>query len=206
MPTNDTTNYFILFLIGILLIGGLYVVFSKPTTLVQENYQYSNGQTTFNVSKVSDIETYIPLNIGTLDTIIYTLALRNDPLSLEDIPVEGMVNTRIFGDEEVYVTINPNANLSSKTTIAALEIDKVIDNDYLYSIPVHSAMTQENVQGYPVKSCYDATDASTVIWLTLGSETKVYTEEYCIIIVGTNEDEIIRAADRFIYQLLGIMK
>ena len=67
-------------------------------------------------------------------------------------------------------------------------------------------MTLENKFGYPVKSCYDGTDASTVIWLTLGSETKVYTEEYWISIVGTDEDELIRAADRMIYQLLGIMQ
>lgn len=203
---QDNIGYFLLVLIGILIVGGVYVFFSEPATAVQDNYQYSNGETTFNVTKVSETETYIPLNIGILGGVGYTLALRNDPLSLEDIPVEGAINTRIFNDEEIYVTINPHANLTSKTTIAALEIDKVIDNEYLYNIPVHSAMTQENDDGYPVKSCYDGTDSSTVIWLTLGSETKVYTEEYCIIIVGTTEDEIIRAADRFIYQLLGIMQ
>ncbi len=201
-----TAGYVLLSLIGILLAGGVYVFFSEPTTAVQDNYQYKNGETTFNVSKVSDTETYIPLNIGTLDTIGYTLVLRNDPLSLEDIPVEGSINTRIYGDEEIYVTLNPNADLSSKATIAALEIDKIIDNEYLYNIPVHSAMTLENEQGYPVKSCYDGTDTTTIIWLTLGTETKVYTEEYCIIIVGTDEDELIRAADRMVYQLLGIMQ
>ncbi len=206
MSQHDSTSYFILVLIGILLIGGVYVFFSEPTTAVQDNYQYSNGETLFNVTKVSETETHIPLNVGTLNTVIFTLVLRKDPLSLEDIPVEGTINTRIFGDEEIYVTINPDANLTSKTTVAALEIDKVIDNDYLYGIPVHSAMTQENTDGYPVKSCYDGSDTSTVIWLTLGSETKVYTEEYCIIIVGTSEDEIIRATDRFLYSLLGIMK
>ena len=203
---KDVTGYVLLVFIGILLAAGIYVFFSEPRTAVQDNYQYSNGETTFNVTKVSDTETYIPLNIGVLSPVVYTISLRNDPLSLEDISVEGIINTRIYGDEEIYVTINPNANLSSKTTIAALEIDKIIDNEYLYAIPVRSAMTQENEQGYPIKSCYDGTDTSTVIWLTLGSETKVYTDEYCIIIVGTNEDEIIRAADRMLYQLLGIME
>lgn len=203
---NDGVKYFIIFLISILLVGGIYILFSEPNTAVEDNYQYSNGNSIFNVTKVSDTETHVPVNIGVLNDVIYTLVLRNDPLSLGDIPVEGAINTRIYGDEEIYVTINPNAGLTSKTTIAALEIDRTIDNDYLYGIPVHSAMTQENAQGYPVKSCYDGTDASTVIWLTLGSETKVYTEEYCIIIVGTDENEIIRATDRFLYQLLGIMK
>lgn len=202
---RDSATYFIYVLIGLLLVGGVYVFFSEPTTAVQDNYQYSNGETIFNVTKVSDTETHIPLNIGVLNPVVYTLILRNDPLSVEKIPVEGTLNTRIFGDEEIYVTINPEANLTSRTTIAALEIDTVIDNDYLYGIPVHSAMTQENDDGFPVKSCRDGSDSSTVIWLTLGSETIVYTDEYCIIIVGTTEDEIIKATDRFLYSLLGII-
>jgi len=203
---KDSLGYILLIFIGILLAAGVYVFFNEPQTAVQDNYQYSNGEDVFNVTKVSETETYIPLSIGVLEPLIYVIGLRNDPLSLEDIPVEGVINTRIYGDEEIYVTINPHANLSSKTSIAALEIDKIIDNEYLYDIPVHSAMTLVNEYGYPVKSCYDGKDSSTVIWLTLGSETKVYTDEYCIIIVGTTEDEIIRAADRFIYQLLGIME
>ena len=203
--TSDRAGYVALVFLGILLAAGVYVFFSEPTTAVLDNYLYSNGESTFNVTKLSNIESFITLYVGK-DETPYMINMRNDPLSLEDIPVEGTINTRIFGDEEVYITINPHANLSSKVTIAALEIDKVIDNQYLYNIPVHSAMTLANEEGYPVKSCYDGTDSSTVIWLTLGSETKVYTDEYCIIVVGTDEDEIIRAADRLSYQLLGIMK
>jgi len=198
-------GYFILILIGILLTVGVYVFFTEPATGVEDNYQYSNGESVFNVTKVSETETYITLYVG-VEEYPYAIALRNDPLSLEDIPVEGTVHTRIYGDEGIYVTVNPLANLSSKVTVAALEIDKIIDNEYLYNIPVLSAMTLENEDGFPVVSCYDATDAVTVILLTLGSETIVYTDEYCIVIVGTTEDEIIRAADRFLYELLGIMQ
>ncbi|MSR86359.1 hypothetical protein EXS74_03105 [Candidatus Woesearchaeota archaeon] len=201
---KDNLGYVLFVFIGILIAAGIYVFFHDPITAVDDNYQYSNGETIFNVTKVNDIETYITLYVGQNEQA-YAIGLRNDPLSLEDIPVYGAVNTRIYGDSEVYITINPEANLSSKTTIAALEIDKIIDNELLYNIPVSSAMTMPNTLGYPIKSCSSGTDTTTIIWLTLGSETQVYTENYCIIIVGTNEDEIIRAADRFVYQLLGIM-
>ncbi len=201
---KDNTGILIVILIVITVAAGLYIFLSSPETAVQDNYQYSNGQQIFNVTKVNDIETYITLYIGK-DEMPYIIGLRNDPLSLEDIIVDGAVNTRIINDDIVYVTINPNANLTSKTTIAALEIDKIIDNDYLYGITVSSAMTLPNDYGYPEVSCYDGTDSQTVIFLTLGDETKVYTDEYCIIIVGTDEDNLIRATDRFIYQLLGIM-
>ena len=202
---KDNAGYVLLVFIGILLAAGIFIFFHDPVTAVEDNYQYSNGKTLFNVTKVSDTETFITLYVGKNEQP-YAIDMRNDPLSLENITVEGMVNTRIYGDDIVYITINPNANLSAKTTIAALEIDKIIDNPLLYNISVRSAMTLPNDYGYPVKSCSDGTDTSTVIWLTLGSETTVYTENYCIVVVGTNEDELIRAADRLVYQLLGIMK
>ncbi len=201
---KDNLGYVLLVFIGILVAAGVYVFFTDPATAVQDNYQYSNGETIFNVTKVNDIETYITLYVGQNEQP-YAIGLRNDPLSLEDIPVYGAVNTRIYGDSQVYITLNPEANLSSKTTIAALEIDKIIDNERLYNIPVSSAMTLPNTLGYPIKNCNSGTDNTTIIWLTLGSDTQVYTEDYCIVIVGTSEDEIIRAADRFDYQLLGIM-
>ena len=191
-------------LMGMLVLFGAYVFFSDTGAVVMDNYQYSNGDSVFDVQKVSEIETYITLLIS-MDQLTYTIGLRNDPLSLEDIPVEGNINTRIFDDSQAWITINPEAGLTGKTTVAALEIDKVIDNEYLYGIPVSSAMTQE-YGDYPVKSCNDATSDETVIYLTLGSETIVYTDEYCIIVVGTDEDEIIRAADRLVLTLLGIMK
>ena len=192
-------------LVVAILLGGYVYFFMGGSSEVAGVYEYSNGETVFEVNKVSEIETFITLLVGAPESYEYTIAMRNDPLSLEDIPSQGTYHTRIHNDEAVYITIHPEANLTSRTTIAALEIDKIIDNPYLYEIPVYSANTQENDYGYPVVDCGDATDSYTVIFLTLGSETTVFAEEHCIYIVGTDEDEIIRAADRFIYSLLGIM-
>ncbi len=205
MKEDNKIIFFVLVLIGILLGFGVYVFFDEPETYVENNYVYSNGEQMFNVTKVGPNESYVQLYVGNEGTS-YMLGLRNDPESLEDIPVEGVLNTRIYNDEQIWLTINPNANLSSRTTVAVLEVDKVIDNENLYAIPANAAMTMENTYGFPVKSCYDGNDKSTVIFFTLGSETKVYTDEYCIIIVGTTEDEIIRAADRFVLTLLGVME
>jgi hypothetical protein len=187
-----------------LVVFGAFVFFTEPKTGVLDNYKYTNGYTIFDVQKVNEIETYITLLVGETAQE-YTIGLRNDPLSLEDIPVTGNIVTRIHDDERIYITINPYANLTAKTTVAALEINSIIDNENLYGIPVLSAMTQEYLD-YPVKSCYDGTSQETVIWLTLGVETQVYTDGYCIIISGETEDDIIRAADRFLLTLLGIMK
>ena len=105
---KDNSGYVALVFIGILIAAGIYIFLNDPVTAVEDNYQYSNGKTVFNVTKVSDIETYITLYI-TKNEYPYVLGLRNDPLSLEDIPVYGTVNTRIYGDSEVYITIHPEA-------------------------------------------------------------------------------------------------
>src|SRR3989344_706160 len=99
---KDNLGYVLFVFIGILVAAGIYIFFNDPTTAVEDNYQYSNGETIFNVTKVNDIETYITLYVGQNEEP-YAIGLRTDPLSLEDIPVYGSVNTRIYGDSEVYV-------------------------------------------------------------------------------------------------------
>ncbi|MBI5797377.1 hypothetical protein HZA98_00550 [Candidatus Woesearchaeota archaeon] len=205
MGSKDSAGIIVIVLIVLLLLAGVYVFIQKPTTAVLHNYQYGNGNSIFNVTKVSNSDTRITIYVGS-DQQPYDLILRNDPLSLENISVSGTVNTRIFNAKHVFITINPEANLSGKTTLAALEIDKIIDNPLLYNLSTTSAMTLPNDMGYPEVSCYDATSERSVILLTLGSETQVFTDGYCIIIEGTTEDNIIRAADRFDLTLLGIMK
>jgi hypothetical protein len=204
---TDNVRRILVVLFLILIAFGSFVIFNAPETAVLNNYQYTNGFAVFDVNKVNDVETYVHITIQDgLTEKPYILGLRYDPLSVEDIPVEGTLHTRIFDDEEVFVTIHPEAGLTSTTTIAALEIDKIIDNKNLYNIKVSSAFTIPHGDETPVKTCADATSKETVIWLTLADDTIVYTEGNCIVIAGTDEEEIVRAADRFVLTLLGVMK
>ncbi len=176
-------------------------MFSGPETQVLDNYQYSNGYTVFEVHKVSDTESYIEVFVGDEETA-YMMGFRNDPLSVEDILVEGDINTRIYGDSGVFVTIDPNEGLTGLTTIAALEINNILET--LYNIPVGSAMTSE-YSNYTVMNCNTASGDYTVVYLTLGEDTYVYTDGYCIVVVGETEEDIVRATDRMLFDLLGIM-
>ena len=194
-------EWIIIGLILVLVVFGGYWVFGGTNSQVLDNYQYSNGYSVFEVHKVSEIETYIELFIGE-DETPYLMGFRNDPLSVEDITVEGNVNTRIFGDSGVFVTIDPNEGLTGLTTIAALEINNILET--LYEIPVGSAMTSE-YGNYTVMNCDTASGDYTVVYLTLGEETKVYVQDYCIVVMGETEEDIVRATDRMLFDLLGIM-
>lgn len=197
----NQVEWLVVGLLIILVVFGAYWIIGSNGSQVEDNYQYSNGYTVFDVHKISDTETYIDLFIGENEEH-YLMGFRNDPLTVEDIPVEGNINTRIYGDSGVFVTLDPNSGLTGMTTIAALEINTVLET--IYQIPVGSAMTSE-YGNYTVMNCNTATGDYSVIYLTLGEETKVYTQDYCIVVQGKTEEDIIRAADRMLFDLLGIM-
>ncbi|MBT4174868.1 hypothetical protein HOE07_04285 [archaeon] len=188
-------------IIAALIVLGTVIYFSDFNST--NVYQYSNGDSIFDVNVLNEVETQIRITIGDSEEA-YILNLRNDPLSLEDISVTGNIAQRIINDQEIYIVINPNAGLSSKATIAALEIDKIIDNQFFYNIPVSSAMTEEYGE-YPIVTCDMANDEYSVIYLGVADETAVYVDGYCIIVEGADEDDLIRAADRLSLHLLGIM-
>lgn len=207
MDWNDKA---ILIVIGILALFGMAIYlggqygfydFNKPNT-----YMYSNGESQFEVKKVKD-QNYAGYEIKfyyEASEQPYYLDIRNDPASLEGIPINRTIFNRIKDDANIFITIDPSANLTGKTTVAALEIDKFIDNKYFMNIPVNSSVTKP-YSDYPVKSCDDATATSSVIWLKTGDKTQVQSEGNCIIVEGKTEQDIIRGADRLVLYLVGIM-
>ena len=133
-----------------------------------------------------------------------TIHLREDPRTLEEIPVEGNIQL-LRQKQQLYVTIDPYANLTGKTTIGALEIDSVIDNPYLFNIPVSSAFTEPYLNN-TVKTCATVSLQEGVILLQKGTSTVVREKKGCVTVQGVTEDDIIRAADRLVYTLLKIME
>ena len=192
----------IVLLILVVVAGVIYFVDFEPQ--YPKEYQYSNGEISFDVEVLNDIDTNIYFTLGSSNEP-FVLNLRNDPASLEDISVTGNLASRVIGSQGVFITIDPYTNLTSTTAIAALEIDGVIDNKLLYNKTVASAMTTEYLE-YPVITCDMANNDYVVIYLVLGEQTAVYSDGYCIVVEGTDEEELIRAADRLVLNLLGIME
>lgn len=129
--------------------------------------------------------------------------VRSDPRELEAIPIEDVKN-EIITKNESYIIINPDENLTGKTTIAALEINKILDNQFLYNIETKSGLTKP-YKNKEVKTCNDVSETTSIIWLKLGEETRIF-KDNCIIIEGKTEEDLIKAADRLVLTLLGIMK
>jgi len=199
-------NYGLYALVIILIALGAFFAY----TIITEEpdlsyYEYSNGETIFEVTVVSEEETQIPVTV-TDGEAPYLLHFKYDPLSVEDIPIDRDIYNRIYDDKQIYVTIDPNAGYTSLITLAAFEIDKFIDVPYLpYNIPVNSAFTSEYGNTI-VKTCNDGNIDTTIIMLHVGDKTEVYSNGYCVIVEGTSEDEVMRATDRLMYYLFGIVR
>ena len=207
------TNIFFISLGIILIISASFMFFNykKPN-----EYEY-NG---FTFSKVR-LESAPKLVFHQLRVYngnsVYELPFRNGPESLESIPVTNLSvawlksateseNYNILA-KSVYLTFSPKLS-GGDLAIAGGEIAKVLgtSNYGIYKIPTGGAVT-ESIEGKNsiVRTCNNATRDMGIILLSIGNETKVYSDKDCVIVQGTNYVNLIKAADRFIYELLGIL-
>ena len=195
-PSKSVT-VFLVFL-AIVFVLFLIFIYSFTTTKQSELFFEYNG---FDFKKDDfgyQLQLYI--NDASYPAIV---KVRNKPQDLEYIPIDDI--SFLTDKKELYLIIDPTKGLTGKTTVAALEIDAFLDNEFLYNIPVHSAFTEPYGEG-TVKTCADVTEDEGVIWLDTGKETKVFVENGCLFIHGVDEDELIMAADRLVLTLLGVME
>lgn len=213
-PRDDSTdsrkmNILIACLIGALVIFAAIVYINQRTGFLSTSdlayYKYSNGADEFNVRKVIR-DRYVGWQIELfVKDYRYLLELYNDPASLEDIPVDRTARNMLLDDRQVFVTWDPKPEYTITTAFAYDDINKVIDSPDLFNLPVNVSQTQP-FNNFTVKTCADARRQETVIWLKYGNETGIATEGNCILLQGEDEKDILRAADRLVLLLLGVMK
>jgi len=151
------------------------------------------------VTYLNDDKKYIPKYIP----------FRYGPKSLENIPVESGINNKLLNKKFIYITRDPN--VTSEITLASIEIAKVIGTaDYgVFKIPTKGAITRPisnvNPDDIPIITCGDADKETGVILLSIGSENSIYSAGECVVVESKNNSEIIKVADRLVYNLLGVM-
>ncbi len=187
-----------LLILGILLFGLILFAYflqqerTSDSFFTYNNFRFQRDQHGYKV--------FLYINNQEIPASIH---LREDPRTLEDIPVEGDVQL-LRQKKQIYVTLDPEANLTSKTSIGALEVDAIIDNPYLFNIPVSSSFTKPHIDN-TIKTCTDTTPTDGVILFQTSDRTIVREDQGCIYVEGVTEDDIIRASDRLVYTLLKIM-
>jgi hypothetical protein len=185
-------------LVIFLIASGIFIISSRDDP---NEYVYNN----FRVFKNPTIGYTV---VAYLDEQPYHLQLRNDPKSTENITINSEIKELILEKEAIFFTLDPNFN--SVPVLGATEMANIFGTRLgIFNKRVFGAITKEAdpPTGNIVVNCNNVSVKSNIVRLQVGDETKVYKEENnCIIVQGTDEWEIIRASDRLIYDVLGVIE
>lgn len=186
-------------IIVVIVILGLIILFFSIRYLYHpetndDSYIY-NG---FKFTKVSNLWfTEVQIN-----NKLFRISMRYSPRELEHISVEPGIYKKVVSSKKIYFTVP--GNLSSVAVLAITELGRVVGTRYgILNIPSQSALTEGNET--LVKTCKDAVNDTGVILFKTGNTTAVYSDKNCIIVQGVEEWDIVKAADRVTFGLLGIM-
>jgi len=195
----------------------IFIIISMASWAVASYYgsqQDENSNGDGNNGDVSSFEVsgydFYDLDDGTFATFVdvkgkeMPIAFRLDPRNASNITIDDNAIKEIFSANKIYLTTSPNQPDLAKVAIASAEIARIIP---LYDIEVVAAYTEDSDPpnpNVPLKTCSDATNTTSVIYLSVGNETSITNNNGCITVSGKNADELILAADKLGYNLLGI--
>jgi hypothetical protein len=127
------------------------------------------------------------------------VVLRNDPRVIENLSYE--VNESLFRIAAVGFTMEPT--LSANAVIAAQETSKLCKT---LKLPIVFGVTNDpEGKAENVFDCANATNLTRVIKMELGNDTKVFSNDNCIIVRGDNYDSMIKASDKLVVEWLKLI-
>ena len=205
---NEKKIGMVIVLVAFFVVASLIVMYTlKPTkSLVEDVVVYDNGVDKFNIKKIKDnntITSRIEIFFKGSPRPFY-INTRYGPDELEDFP-SAWDKKDILNKELVYITIDPDKNLTGKAVIAALELTYGISDKYFYGIPTIGAVTKDYNKN-PVITCNNVNESLGVIYLKLDKKSEVASENGCVVISGKEEEDLIKGADKVFLQLLNILR
>lgn len=137
-------------------------------------------------------------------TSLFNIPLHYGPKDMEDIPIKGELNHTLFNSvREIYITFDPLGSELQYVALAVGEFDQSIITAF-NKIPIAACDKNETeaCATRPIIACNN-TD-KPVLYIQQKPETKVIYNNNCMIVQGQGP-EIVRAIDRLLLNLYGIM-
>ena len=138
-------------------------------------------------------------------TTLFNIPLHYGPKNIEDIPIEGELNFTLFDSvRPIYITFDPLGQNLQYVALAVAEFDQNIIKAF-NKIPIAACDKNETkaCENRPIITC-NATEMP-VLYIQQEPETKIIYTDNCIIIQGQGP-EVVRAIDRLLLKLYGIME
>ncbi len=180
-------------------------------------YQGKNAEYKFDVQQIGVVTFYRPHVVFNGKEYVY--AFRNKPQDLKDISLEeGLENklNRPKGLQDLYVTKDVNLTTLTSGSVSVIVAPMITilgkTDAGLYQIRVTSAYTSFHA-GEPIAPVVDCSTVNLnakvnktigVVLVKLGNENKVYSDGDCIVVEGKDTDGLVKSAEKFAYNLIGV--
>ena len=138
-------------------------------------------------------------------TRLYNIQFRYGPREVENIKIEGTLNTEILNNAtEYYVTFNPTGQNFSSIALAVGDFNTHMTNIF-FKKPIAACDKNETLAcaNRPIITC-DNTD-KLVIYVKEANNSGVYFDDNCIVVEGNGFD-LVKGVDRVLYDFYGIIK
>lgn len=107
------------------------------------------------------------------------------------------------GKLEIDVTYDSNSTYKEAIALAQHQMALTLEK---YGIFVRKGFTSNNTFNLPIITCSNATFNVPVVYFREGNSTTIHNENSCIIAEAPLNAEFIKAKDRLLYGMLGVMK
>ena len=209
---NKTLNYFIWFLIILIIVVGAWIIFEgKLKSNSGTPYTVYNG---YLIYELRDEKSLRYLVEAVASDVKYSHYFKNYPSDLLNLSYEKGIREKILykdlensvKKDKVYFSYDPN--MDGVEILTAGTIVQILGNSNagIFKIPVVISVSEDNKNtDFPIKTCKDATKEQGVIELKYG-EPKIYSEGECIIVQANNIEEFKKNNDLLGYILLGVIE
>ncbi len=149
---------------------------------------------------------------GRINGSVYEITTYYAPKELEDIDLSDLAIAQIISKPQIVITLNSSLDNvdggGANGGIAAIELGKILGtkNNILDKYVVATVTEAYPNMSYPGPvTCANATSYTGVIQIELANQTALIARPHCILLLGSSPPQLIRAADRLLYGMLGIM-
>lgn len=125
------------------------------------------------------------------------------PGEAEAIPSSGDFAKALQGKFEIDITYDLNSTYVQSIALAQYQMGLTLN---AYNIYAREGFTSNNTFNIPVIKCSDATPNVPVVYFRHGNSTSIHVDSDCVIAEASSNADFIKAKDRILYGILGVME
>jgi hypothetical protein len=201
--SDNTLRNLIYIVLGIIFVVILFVIIARFYIEPQgpENYEYDG----YTFTKVGSVwQTTAFRGEQQYDVLMYY-----GPRDIVDIPIQKGLYEYVLSREFIYLALNETAldttGFAPQGALAGIEVGKVVGTKNNILNKQTSSALVGRFNETDTFSCDKVSADVGMIIFTISDTNQVYYRDGCVYVEGTNGENLIKAADRFMLQLVGIM-